>query len=82
MDNIFYFTIFFVFAAALVSFIIQRWALDRCLKHFSNFNVSIEQEGRDRHDHQQDDRQDPDRQREAGVDETERVHRPNALNLP
>lgn len=47
MDNIFYFTIFFVFAAALVSFIIQRWALDRCLKHFSNFNVSIEQEGRD-----------------------------------
>ena len=47
MDNIFYITIIFVFAAALVSFIIQRWALDRCLKHFSNFNVSVEQEDRD-----------------------------------
>ena len=47
MDNIFYITIFFVFAAALVSFIIQRWALDRCLKHFRDFHVSVEQEKED-----------------------------------
>lgn len=47
MDSIFYITIFFVFGAALVSFIVQRWALDRCLKHFSNFNVSIEEEDKD-----------------------------------
>ena len=47
MDSIFYITIFFVFGAALVSFIVQRWALDRCLKHFSNFNVSIEEDGKD-----------------------------------
>ena len=47
MDSIFYITLIFVFGAALISFVIQRWALDRCLKHFSNFYVSIEQEGRD-----------------------------------
>ena len=47
MDNIFYITLIFVFGAALISFVIQRWALDRCLKHFSNFYVSIEQEGQD-----------------------------------
>ena len=47
MDNIFYITLIFVFGAALISFVIQRWALDRCLKHFSNFHVSIEQEGQD-----------------------------------
>ena len=47
MDSIFYITIIFVFAAALISFIIQRWALDRCLKHFRDFHVSVEQEVED-----------------------------------
>jgi len=47
MDSIFYITIIFVFAAALISFIIQRWALDRCLKHFRDFHVSVEQEEED-----------------------------------
>jgi len=47
MDNIFYITLIFVFGAALISFVIQRWALDRCLKHFAKFRVSIEQEGED-----------------------------------
>ncbi len=41
MDTVFYLTIVLIFVAALVGIFVSRRKLDRCLRDFAGFNVSV-----------------------------------------